>query len=425
MSDGLCRDCFSPVPEGVRRCPVCNRPRILFHQELHELAIAHLDCDAFYASVEKRDRPELEDKPVIVGGGGDRGVVSAACYIARTYGVRSAMPLFKALQACPQAVVIPPDMAKYSRVGREVRQLMFETTPLVEPLSIDEAFLDLTGTERLHQASPAITLARLAQRIQNSIGISVSIGLSFNKFLAKTASDLDKPRGFSIIGRQGILEFLAPRPVSFIWGVGKALEAKLAGDGITTIAQLQRMDEHVLMARYGAMGMRLSRLSRGLDSRDVSPDRATKSISSETTFMDDVSDQKELERTLWLLCEKLSHRIKTAGLAGKTVTLKLKTGDFRLLTRSVTRADPTQLAEVIFRAAHPLLLKEVGNTAFRLIGVGVASLTDAAHADPLDMLDPDTGKRAAIERVMDEVRNRFGNSAIGKGRGHKADRHES
>ncbi|MDE1174541.1 MAG: DNA polymerase IV [Parvibaculaceae bacterium] len=416
MSEGICRDCLALVSPDARRCPVCGHPRLLFHPELHDLTIAHMDCDAFYATVEKRDNPELLDKPLIVGGG-KRGVVSAACYIARTYGVRSAMPMFKALKACPHAVVIPPDIAKYARVGREVRNLMLETTPLVEPLSIDEAFLDLTGTERLHHASAAVTLARLARRIQNEIGVSVSIGLSFNKFLAKTASDLDKPRGFSIIGRTGVMEFLAAKPVSFIWGVGKSLEAKLARDGITSIAQLQRMDEHTLMVRYGAMGTRLHRLSRGLDSRDVSPDRETKSISAETTFLDDVCDEKKLDATLWRLCEKLSTRAKAQQLAGKTVVLKLKTADFSLRTRSLTLPDPTQLAETIYRAAHPLLLKEADGTAFRLIGIGISSLCDPAGADPLDMFDPDAEKRAVIERTIDQVREKFGPGAIGKGRG--------
>ncbi len=416
MSEGICRDCMALVPLEARRCPVCGHPRLIFHPELHDLTIAHMDCDAFYATVEKRDNPELLDKPLIVGGG-KRGVVSAACYIARTYGVRSAMPMFKALKACPHAVVVPPDMAKYVRVGREVRNMMLETTPLVEPLSIDEAFLDLTGTERLHHASAAVTLAHLARRIQDEIGISVSVGLSFNKFLAKTASDLDKPRGFSIIGRAGVMEFLAAKPVSFIWGVGKSLEAKLARDGITSIAQLQRMDEHTLMARYGAMGTRLHRLSRGLDSREVSPDRETKSISAETTFLDDVRDETKLDATLWRLCEKLSTRAKAQQLAGKTVVLKLKAADFSLRTRSLTLPDPTQLAETIYRAAHPLLLKEADGTAFRLIGIGISSLSDPAGADPRDMFDPDAEKRAVIERTIDQVRKKFGTSAIGKGRG--------
>ncbi|MEP5367521.1 DNA polymerase IV, partial [Parvibaculum sp.] len=314
---GFCRDCFSPVPDGAERCPACRRPRLLFHPEISSLTIAHMDCDAFYAAVEKRDNPELRDKPLIIGGG-TRGVVSTCCYIARIRGVRSAMPMFKALAACPDAVVLKPDMAKYVAVARDVRALMRDLTPLVEPVSIDEAFLDLSGTERLHHASAAVSMARLAKRIEEEIGITVSVGLSHNKFLAKMASDLDKPRGFAVIGREETLSFLASKPVSMIWGVGKALETKLAREGITRISQLQKMEEHDLMARFGSMGSRLYRLSRGLDSRHVEPVHETKSISAETTFMRDISDRAELDRILWPLCDKVATRAKAAGLSGST-----------------------------------------------------------------------------------------------------------
>ncbi|MCW5727835.1 DNA polymerase IV [Parvibaculum sp.] len=416
MSDGFCRDCLSPAPEGATRCPSCKRPRLKFHPELHELAIAHLDCDAFYAAVEKRDDPSLRDKPLIIGGG-KRGVVSTCCYIARVRGVRSAMPMFKALAACPEAVVMPPNMAKYAEVGREVRQLMCELTPLVEPLSIDEAFLDLTGTERLHHGSPALSMARLVNRIEKEIGITVSVGLSHNKFLAKIASDLDKPRGFSVIGRAETLSFLAAKPVSLIWGVGKAFEAKLARDGISRISQLQRMEENELMARYGSMGSRLWRLARGLDVRTVEPSQGAKSISAETTFTDDISDAAALDRILWPLCEKVSRRAKAAGLSGSTVVLKLKTADFKTRTRNQTLHDPTQLAEVIYRIAAPLLAREATGTAFRLLGVGISQLTDGDLADPPDMLDPAATRRATAERAMDRLRAKFGDKSIGKGRG--------
>ncbi|MDP2123537.1 MAG: DNA polymerase IV [Parvibaculum sp.] len=416
MSDGFCRDCFAPAPEGVARCPSCKRPRLKFHPELHDLSIAHLDCDAFYAAVEKRDDPTLRDKPLIIGGG-KRGVVSTCCYIARVRGVRSAMPMFKAMAACPEAVVIPPDMAKYAKVGREVRQLMQELTPLVEPLSIDEAFLDLSGTERLHHGSPALSMARLVNRIEKEIGITVSVGLSHNKFLAKIASDLDKPRGFSVIGRAETHSFLAAKPVSLIWGVGKAFEAKLARDGITRISQLQRMEENELMARYGSMGSRLWRLARGLDVRTVEPSQGAKSISAETTFADDISDAAALDRILWPLCEKVSRRAKAAGLSGATVVLKLKTADFKTRTRNQTLHDPTQLADVIYRIAAPLLAKEAVGPAFRLLGVGISQLVPADLADPPDMLDPAATRRATAERAMDRLRARFGDKSIGKGRG--------
>lgn len=420
METGLCRDCFTVLPEGAKRCSSCGRPRLVFHPELYSLSIAHLDCDAFYAAIEKRDNPELRDKPLIIGGG-KRGVVSTACYIARTKGVGSAMPMFKALAKCPEAVVLSPNMEKYAKAGKEVRQLMRELTPLVEPLSIDEAFLDLTGTERLHKAPPAISMAKLAKRIEAEIGITVSVGLSYNKFLAKIASDLDKPRGFSVIGEAEALDFLAEKPVSLIWGVGKALQAKLERDGITRIKQLRTYEENDLLARYGVMGRRLFRLSHGQDARIVSAEREAKSISSETTFANDISSFTELDKRLWPLCEKLSARMKAAGLAGQTVVLKLKTKDFKTRTRNQRLSDPSQLAEVLYRTASPLLKKECdGKTAFRLLGVGFATLTDGDLADPPDLLDPTAARRAAAERAMDEMRSKFGKGIITMGRGFKA-----
>ena len=418
---GICRDCFTPVPADARRCPSCKRPRIVRHPELLTLGIAHLDCDAFYAAVEKRDNPELADKPLIIGGG-KRGVVSTCCYIARIRGVRSAMPMFKALQACPEAVVIKPDMEKYGRVGREVRQMMRDLTPLVEPLSIDEAFLDLTGTEKLHHGSPALSMMKLQARIEKEIGITVSVGLSYCKFLAKVASDMDKPRGFSIIGQAEALDFLKEKPISLIWGVGKAFETKLARDGLTRISQLQKMEENDLMARYGVMGRRLWRLSRGLDDRRISNNNIAKSISAETTFFDDISNADELRRKLWPLCEKVATRAKASQKSGQTVVLKLKTADFKSRTRSVTLPDPTQLAEVIFRTGAPLLAKETDGTAFRLLGIGISNLSDEGFADPPDMLDPSATRRAEAERAMDRVRARFGAAAIIKGRGMKPEK---
>lgn len=413
-SPGFCRDCLAPQkPEG-RRCARCGSPRLLYHEELYTLSIAHIDCDAFYASVEKRDRPELADKPVIVGGG-KRGVVSTCCYIARIHGVRSAMPMFKALEACPEAVVIAPDMEKYAAVGREVRQMMLDLTPLVQPLSIDEAFLDLSGTERLHNDPPARVLARLARRLESEIGISASVGLSYCKFLAKTASDLNKPRGFAVIGQREALGFLAPRPVRSIWGVGNALGGQLETDGIHTIGQLQAMDEGDLMRRYGTMGQRLYRLSRGLDERRVEPDEEARSVSAETTFNEDIRRHDELVPVLRKLAEKVAHRLKAKDVAGWTVVLKLKTGDFRSRTRNRRLEDPTQLADRIFRTGLALLEKETGTEAFRLIGIGVNDLCEPRLADPPDLVDPQASRRAAAEAAMDSLRDRFGGSAIETG----------
>jgi DNA polymerase IV len=382
----LCRDCAglteTPPPGG--RCAQCGSPRLVAHAELTQLSLAHIDCDAFYASVEKRDRPELLDRPVIVGGGA-RGVVLACCYVARLFGVRSAMPMFKALKACPDAVVIPPDMAKYRTVGREVRALMLSTTPLVQPLSIDEAFLDLAGTEGVHGGPPARTLALLARRIEREIGVTASIGLSYNKFLAKIASDLDKPRGFAVLGRGEALDFLAGKSVGLIWGVGAALQQRLAGDGITTIAELRQRSERELIARYGAIGRRLARFARGEDDRAVDPDAPTKSVSVETTFARDIAQYEALAAQLKPLCDSLAGRLARAGFAAAGVTLKLKTADFRVLSRSRQLADPTQRAETLYRAALPLLRAAADGTLFRLIGIGADRLAEPALADPPDL----------------------------------------
>jgi DNA polymerase-4 len=411
---GLCRDCLADVPERSTRCRDCGSPRLVRHAELDRMSIAHVDCDAFYAAIEKRDNPSLADKPVIVGGG-RRGVVATACYIARTHGVRSAMPMFEARRLCPHAHVIRPDMAKYAKVGREVRALMTGLTPLVEPLSIDEAFLDLTGTERLHGMTPAKALARFALSVERELGITVSIGLSQNKFLAKIASDLDKPRGFSVFAPAEAPAFLAPRPVTFIWGVGKAMAAVLAREGFRTIADLQRADEAKLMRRFGAEGLRLGRLARGIDLRAVDPERETKSVSAETTLEENLSAFRPLERLLWELSEKVSARLKAKGLAGTTVTLKLKSADFRLRTRARSLSAPTQLAARIFAAARELLAREAGGTKFRLIGIGVSALGGAAEADPADLVDEHGRRSAAAERAVDRLREKFGRAAVIRG----------
>jgi len=396
----------------------------MVHPELDRLTIAHVDCDAFYASVEKRDNPELADKPVIIGGG-KRGVVSTACYVARIHGVRSAMPMFKALEACPQAIVIKPDMEKYARVGREVRRMMQDLTPLVQPLSIDEAFLDLAGTERLHHDPPARTLAKFARRVEQEIGITVSVGLSYCKFLAKVASDMNKPRGFSVIGEAEAYGFLKERPVTLIWGVGKAFAAALASDGITMIGQLQEMDEAVLMRRYGVMGKRLFNLSRGQDDRKVHLNDEAKTVSAETTFFEDYSKPEDLVPVLRALAEQVSRRLKKAAIAGQTVVLKLKTQDFKTRTRNRKLEAHTQLADRIFREGQSLLERELDGTKYRLLGIGVSDLADSATADPPDLIDRDAGRRAKAEAAMDTLRDKFGNKSIetgytfGKGkRGH-------
>ena len=384
------------------------------HPEIFELSLAHIDCDAFYASVEKRDNPELADKPVIVGGG-KRGVVSTCCYVARINGVRSAMPMFKALEACPDAVIIKPDMKRYVEVGREIRERMRALTPAVEPLSIDEAFLDLSGTTRLHGAPPALTLARFAREIERDVGVTVSAGLAPNKFLAKVASDFEKPRGLSIIGAEEAFEFLSGQPVSLIWGVGKAMQRRLAADGITMISDLQVMDEADLLRRYGSMGQRLARLSKGQDHRRVESRSRAKSVSSETTFNDDLSTAEQLVPLLRRQAERVSARLKESSLAGQTVVLKLKTADFKSRTRNHTLPDPTQLADRLFSVGRSLLEKEIDGTKFRLLGIGVSDVRSDELADPDDLIDIGAARRAAAERAMDKVRGKFGDKAVETG----------
>ena len=416
---GFCRDCMSEAGSSGR-CRACGSPRLLRHPEIAELAVAHMDCDAFYATIEKRDDPSLADKPLIIGGG-TRGVVSTACYIARTYGVHSAMPMFKARQLCPDAVIIKPNMGKYVEVAREVRTIMRDLTPLVEPVSIDEAFLDLSGTERLHGRSAAKSLAQFARDVEQRIGITVSIGLSYNKFLAKIASELDKPRGFAVLGRAEAAQVLAPKPISTIFGIGKVAQERLSRDGFRIIADLQKYDETELMRRLGAEGQRLSRLSRGIDHRKVVPDRDAKSISAETTFNHDIGAMRPLEKVLWDLSDRVSARLKAKSLSGSTVTLKLKSRDFQTRTRARSLNDPTQLAKRIFDHGRELLAREIDGTMFRLIGIGVSNLHTSESADPDDLLDPMGRKAAASERTLDALRAKFGRDAIVRGIGFDED----
>ncbi|AJE45171.1 DNA polymerase IV [Celeribacter indicus] len=411
----LCRDCLATFDTG-RRCPACGRPRVLSHPELFDLSIAHMDCDAFYASVEKRDHPDLRDKPVIVGGG-KRGVVTTACYIARIKGVHSAMPMFKALQLCPEAVIVKPRFDAYVAASREIRDMMDELTPTVEPLSLDEAFLDLTGTARLHGYPPAVMLARLVKRMRDELHLSGSIGLSHNKFLAKIASDLDKPRGFSVIGVAETMQFLADRPVSLIWGVGRAMQVSLEKAGIRSFTDLRRWEKDDLHQRFGAMGDRLWHLARGQDQRRISAHRPVKSISKETTFFEDTAALDLLDGHLWRLAIQVSDRAKAKDTAGRVVTLKLKRASHATLTRRLTLPEPTNTADRIYRTARGLLDHAVEEGPFRLIGVGISDLVPADQADlSPDLLDPGAIRRARAEQASDEIRKRFGKDAIIKGR---------
>ena len=413
---GFCRDCDRLAPAGYAvSCAGCGGRRIVRHAELFELHVAHVDCDAFFASVEKRDRPELAGRPVLVGGG-VRGVVTAACYVARLHGCRSAMPMWKALRACPDAVVIRPDFAKYSAAAQQVRGLMQDMTPLVQTLSIDEAVLDLAGTAALHGAPPAVMLARFARVVEAQVGITISVGLAGNRMLAKIAAGRDKPRGFCVLGREAAA-LLADQPVRLLPGVGPAQARKLEARGITALSQLQALDDRAARLLLGEDGPALARRARLEDARGVSPGRETKSVSAETTFDADLSRPEELERHLWRLSERLARRLREGGLAAGGVVLKLKTSRFALRTRAQRLPAPTLLPDVLFAHARTLLAREADGTAFRLIGIGAQPLALASDADRPDLADPDSLRRGKRQAAIDGLRARFGAEVIGRGRG--------
>jgi len=331
--------------------------------------------------------------------------------------VRSAMPMFQALKLCPDAVIIKPRMEAYVEASRAIRAMMEQMTPAIEPLSLDEAFMDLSGTARLHGAPPAVMLARLIKRMRDELGLTGSIGLSHNKFLAKVASDLEKPHGFSVIGKGDTGAFLRDKPVRLIWGIGAAAQASLEKAGIRTFSDLLRWDQTDLIARFGSMGDRLWHLARGQDKRRVSRDAPIKSISNETTFSDDTNDPDILDGHLWRMAEKVSDRAKAKGVAGRVVTLKLKRRDHSSLTRRVSLRDPAQLADTIYRIARGLF-DQVGHEGpYRLLGCGLSELCSADEAEVSgDLLDPNARKRGQAERAADKIRDRFGHAAILKGR---------
>ena len=392
--------------------------RLLHHAELFSLAIAHVDCDAFYASVEKRDRPELRDRPVIVGGG-MRGVVAASCYIARMHGVRSAMPMFQALKACPDAVVIRPDFAKYAEAARAIRALMAKLTPLVQPLSIDEAALDLSGTDALHGAPPARMLVRFAATVEREVGVTVSIGLAPNRLLAKIAAGRDKPRGFAVIGSAEAAGLLAPEPVRLLPGIGPAMARKLEKSGITRLGHLQALDLAGSRKLLGDDGPALVARARGEDARRVDPTRETKSISAETTFDQDIFSMADLEPHLWRLSEKLARRLRENDLAAGGVVLKLKSTDFASRTRAQRLPGATCLPDRLFAAGRELLAREADGTKFRLIGIGASPLVERQGADLGDLADRETPRLAATQHAIDVLRQKFGVGVINRGRGLK------
>jgi DNA polymerase-4 len=407
----ICRDCLRTGDRKVERCPGCDSRRMVCHDELDRLTIAHLDCDAFYASVEKRDRPELRDRPVIVGGG-KRGVVSTCCYIARQYGVHSAMPMFKALKACPEAVVIKPDFRKYIAASEAIFGAVGRLTPLVQTLSLDEAWIDLAGTERLNGGPPALQLIRLQQQIEAETGLTVSIGLAPNRFLAKVASELDKPRGFSVLGSEAAA-VLAPRPVGILPGVGPVFRKTLQSDGYATVGDLAAADVRDLVKRYGETGLRLHDLAHGRDARAVNPGHERKGMSAETTFNEDLTSAADLEAELWPLCEKLAAKARRDGVASRVLVLKLRRTDFKIVTRRISLPEPVQTARALFAAARALMKPELGRP-YRLIGIGMAEVVDAVAAPAL--FETTEARVLKTETAIDALRAKFGARAVVAGR---------
>ena len=416
----LCRACLRSGHVGGTTppvsCPSCGSTDVRSGRELFSLTIAHVDCDAFYAAVEKRDNPDIRDRPVIVGGR-ERGVVAAACYIARQFGVRSAMPTWQALKRCPDAVVIRPRMDLYVSISRAIRAHMLALTPLVQPLSIDEAFLDLAGTEALHGCTPAESLLRLQRTIREDIGITVSIGLSGTKSLAKMASDRDKPDGFFAIDMAAAEAWLAPQPVSVLFGLGKAAVTRLAAAGITSCGDLVAANPHELTSLLGRSASTIRNLAAGIDPRPVTPDREAKSISSETTFLTDLSTQDELEAELEMLCLKVSTRMKAQGLAGGRVTLKLKRPNHSLLTRSQTLGERTDKAHTLFAVGRELLARETGQgQRYRLLGIGADQLGPPQGQGLLDIADENSRRRDDLEAAIDDLHARMGRGSLQTGR---------
>jgi len=415
----FCRDCFWTGEDAPRRCPSCGSPRIVAHAELTTLSIAHMDCDAFYASVEKRDRPELRDVPLIVGGG-VRGVVTTCCYIARMSGVRSAMPMFKARKLCPQATILKPDFPKYVHESKRIMGMIRDLTPLVQTLSLDECWIDLSGTERLHGMPPALTLARLQARIEAEVGLTVSIGLAPNKFLAKVASELDKPRGFSVLGSEAA-QVLAPKPANILPGVGPVFAATLEKAGYRTVGDLARADLKDLAEQFGSHGMALHKLAHGQDARMVNPGQGRKTISAETTFNTDYSDRETLEDILWPLCEKVARQLRKEGITGRVAVLKLRKTDFKIITRRRTLPAPTQTARTLFNAVRELLAAETDGTLYRLIGAGLSDF-EPVGASGGDFFAGDETRALKHETAMDTLAAKFGKGALVTGRALKRDR---
>ena len=379
--------------------------------------ILHVDMDAFYASVEQLDRPELRGKPVLVGGRPEgRGVVATASYEARPFGCRSAMPMAQAVRLCPQAIVVPPRFERYSELSRQVFSILEEFTPLVEPLSIDEAFLDVTGSTRL--LGPPEPMARmLKERVRERTQLTASVGVAPNKFLAKLASDLQKPDGLVVVERDRVQAFLDPLPIARLWGVGKVTLPRLAALGVETFGDLRRIDLAVLRDRLGEAGEQFPRLVRGLDDRPVVPDHEARSLSHEITFPVDVEDREHLRSVLLGQTDQVARRLRRHETLARTVTIKIRRADFTTLTRSTTLDQATDETDAFWQAASSLFEAwlQRDRAAVRLIGMGVSQLTARADEQLRLFEQPERNRRRSLDRTMDAIRDRFGNDAVGRG----------
>jgi DNA polymerase IV len=379
--------------------------------------ILHVDMDAFYASVEVRERPDLAGKPVIVGGAPEgRGVVAAASYEARKFGVHSAMPAGKALKLCPEAIVIKPRMSLYAEVSDQIQGILHRYTPLVEPLSLDEAFLDVTASTALYGPAPNIA-RQIKEDIRSELRLVASVGVAPNKFLAKLASDLKKPDGLVVVDPERIREFLDPLPVSRLWGAGRVTQKELAELGIETIRQFRQLSRSDIEARFGRHGSSLWELAHGRDERRVIPDREAKSISHETTFPVDVTSMSTLQSRLLELTDLVSQRLRRHGRVGRTTHLKLRYADFSTITRAETLDRPTNLTNEIWASASRMLSERLPGRPLRvrLIGVGVQQLSSAQVRQPTLFEDPAHQKQSGADRVSDQIRAKFGHQALRRG----------
>ncbi len=380
--------------------------------------ILHIDMDAFFASVEQHDRPELKGKCVLVARDTDRGVVTTASYEARKFGVHSAMPVFQARKLCPQAVYIPPRKGRYGEVSRQIMSLLSEFSPLVEPVSIDEAFVDISGCGRLH-GSPAETAETIKNRIFEATGLTCSVGIAPNKFLAKIASDMNKPDGLFAIMPDEMSAFIKTLPIRKVSGVGKQTRKILETLSIETLGDVQKYSEPFLIGRLGKFGSRLASLAAGIDPSPVIPHTPAKSISSEHTLSRDTADKQELKRYLQSQSEEVGRQLRKADLRARTVTLKVKDADFKIVTRSRTLSVPTQSSETIIKSATLLLDAYQLNKKIRLIGVGASGLVSGRTPVQQDLFDGPVKQNAAwekIDKTMDAIASKFGPESIRKGK---------